>query len=357
MAELRRNHFLDIAKGLAIFLMLWGHCIQYCVAYSDIDFFENIVFKAIYSFHMPLFMLISGYLFFYSFIKRGFKELLVYKTQALIQPIVFCTLLNCIITTLLIDDTPGILDNIFDGSWLNSITSLWFLWSILAASLAMAVAGKVHNNILVQILVLIAFVPIISLLPNADMILFMYPYFIVGFYFAKFKEKLMPIANKLKYLSLPAFPILICFFEKKHYIYTTGLFFDRSCSFVDMIPIHAFRLLIGFVGSFFVLTILRMIYQLIAVYWQKAYLFRGLSILGKYSLQIYTLSVAVLSTGLSFYFPKALSLLHLENIFAQNIYIYNFAFTPLLAVVFATILCLIARLFDKIKISNLLYKK
>ena len=62
-----RNYYIDAAKGLAIFLMLWGHCIQSCVVGSDVDFFENTVFKAIYSFHMPLFMLISGYLFFILF--------------------------------------------------------------------------------------------------------------------------------------------------------------------------------------------------------------------------------------------------------------------------------------------------
>ena len=65
--ENSRNNFIDIIKGVAIFLMLWGHVIQYCVAKTNIDFYENWVFKFIYSFHMPLFMLVSGYLFFYSF--------------------------------------------------------------------------------------------------------------------------------------------------------------------------------------------------------------------------------------------------------------------------------------------------
>ena len=30
--------------------MIWGHCIQYCTANSNVDFFENFVFKTIYSF-------------------------------------------------------------------------------------------------------------------------------------------------------------------------------------------------------------------------------------------------------------------------------------------------------------------
>ena len=60
----KNRFYIDFVKGIAIFLMLWGHCIQFC-AVGDFDFFENWVFKLIYSFHMPLFMLVSGYLFFY----------------------------------------------------------------------------------------------------------------------------------------------------------------------------------------------------------------------------------------------------------------------------------------------------
>ena len=58
MANKNRNPFIDLSRGFAVFLMLWGHCIQYCVAKTDIDFYENPVFKVIYSFHMPLLMLI-----------------------------------------------------------------------------------------------------------------------------------------------------------------------------------------------------------------------------------------------------------------------------------------------------------
>lgn len=62
--ENRERLFWNTVKGVAVFLMLWGHCIQYC-AMDSFDCFGNVVYKAIYSFHMPLFMLISGYLYFF----------------------------------------------------------------------------------------------------------------------------------------------------------------------------------------------------------------------------------------------------------------------------------------------------
>ena len=94
----QRNHYLSLAKGVAIILMLWGHCIQYCNNES-FDIFENHVFQFIYSFHMPLFMIISGYLFYYSFSKRNLEELLKHRIQGLLQPIICCSFVNYYLTT------------------------------------------------------------------------------------------------------------------------------------------------------------------------------------------------------------------------------------------------------------------
>ena len=51
-----RNQFLDMAKGLAIILVVIGHTIQ--ARYTDFD--EQLWFRVIYSFHMPLFVFLSG---------------------------------------------------------------------------------------------------------------------------------------------------------------------------------------------------------------------------------------------------------------------------------------------------------
>lgn len=58
-----RNLFIDALRGISIFLVLWGHSIQYFSA-GEINYFNNFVFRFIYSFHMPLFFLISGYVFY-----------------------------------------------------------------------------------------------------------------------------------------------------------------------------------------------------------------------------------------------------------------------------------------------------
>lgn len=66
--------YIDALKGIAIVLMFWGHVVQYGNG-GQIDFFDNTVFKTIYTFHMPLFMLISGYLFSFSSKKKRLKRI------------------------------------------------------------------------------------------------------------------------------------------------------------------------------------------------------------------------------------------------------------------------------------------
>ena len=50
-----RSITVDIAKGLGIFLVVWGHCLHN----------NNVLHDVIYLFHMPLFFFLSGF-----FIKR-----------------------------------------------------------------------------------------------------------------------------------------------------------------------------------------------------------------------------------------------------------------------------------------------
>ena len=63
----KRNESLDILKGILVLLVVWGHAIQFGFGFEYVEkyyCFDDNIYKLIYSFHMPLFMAISGYLFF-----------------------------------------------------------------------------------------------------------------------------------------------------------------------------------------------------------------------------------------------------------------------------------------------------
>lgn len=60
-----RSEIVDISRGALIILVTLGHIIQFItIGMGGEKFFENRLFSFIYSFHMPAFMMISGFLFY-----------------------------------------------------------------------------------------------------------------------------------------------------------------------------------------------------------------------------------------------------------------------------------------------------
>lgn len=74
---------LDFFKGIAILLVVLGHSVSRGVA----DHYLDPVMLWIYSFHMPLFFFISGYLISYtSYKKRNFGNSVLKKVLTLLLP-------------------------------------------------------------------------------------------------------------------------------------------------------------------------------------------------------------------------------------------------------------------------------
>ena len=95
-----RNTYLDILKAISIIFVIVGHCIQYG---SGMDFllyggaFYNPVYIFIYSFHMPLLMIISGYLFAYSFKNKTCKDLLLSKCKQILIPLLAWSFISLLV--------------------------------------------------------------------------------------------------------------------------------------------------------------------------------------------------------------------------------------------------------------------
>lgn len=82
----QRDVSFDIMKALAIFLVVLGHCMQSLYPEKG-DFLGKPLFLYVYSFHMALFMMISGY-FSTRALEGSFKELIISKSRQLLQPAV-----------------------------------------------------------------------------------------------------------------------------------------------------------------------------------------------------------------------------------------------------------------------------
>ena len=113
--ESKRIVFLDVVKFFAIWMVCIGH------SYSLIDMSKaSILYNWIYSFHMPLFMMLCGYFSLRSY-KKTFVSFLKQKSILLLLPTVTISILT-IIVCILIDfpDITVIVRNEFIGG-------MWFL--------------------------------------------------------------------------------------------------------------------------------------------------------------------------------------------------------------------------------------
>lgn len=133
----QRVSYLDVCKGLGIVLVVWGHV-----------FTTNPIRTWIYSFHMPLFFFLSGYLFF-SDKSESFKIFAAKKFRSILIPY-FCFASISYVYWLLIERrfrpdsllVPPIkpLLGIFYGDgvdpWLTFNIALWFLPCLFATELA-----------------------------------------------------------------------------------------------------------------------------------------------------------------------------------------------------------------------------
>ena len=214
---------------------------------GSFDFFENGVFKTIYSFHMPLFMLISGYLFYTSFEKRTLAELVSHQVHKLSRPIIMGGLILFCLSYV-----PGqiikhhYISVLFNGQWLGYLSGLWFLWSVLSASLAVGIACKITRRPFLNGILLALGILFVAAFPNAELNIYMYPYFVIGFLYAKYQNKeWLHAIRKLKYICIPAFPVMMLSYRKEHYIYTSGLTGEEGL--VAHMPINLFRWAVGLV--------------------------------------------------------------------------------------------------------------
>ena len=118
-----RDLSIDVIKAFATILVIAGHVIQY----TNVDFDHSIFFKIIYSFHMPLFMFISGYLMpetiNNSFLRIKFKQLVIPFT-------LWSALLIALNNPELIKnaDSYQFLDRLYKLFLQPDDGGLWFLW-------------------------------------------------------------------------------------------------------------------------------------------------------------------------------------------------------------------------------------
>lgn len=170
-----------------MFLVVFGHCIE---PFVGIPFFKAL-YLTIYSFHMPLFVFITGFLAKYNK-NKCIRFLIIFLILQVIH--VVPTIIQTLIVSPQGVSVYDIFKIIFTPGW-----TLWFL----SALVLWMVSLKFFKNIsyldifvFFVITLLLGFIPYVGEFLNISRTFYFYPFFLLGFKMAGGVER--PSSTKLK---------------------------------------------------------------------------------------------------------------------------------------------------------------
>ena len=208
----------DCLKLFAIFLVIWGHSIQYLLSST---YFDEPVYRIIYSFHMPLFMMISGYFSLSSmslsplvFLKKKFIQLLLPAFSWVIV-LGLIGLIKIPFKTCFFTENYEVIALCFKKSIRDIITGFyeaypfWFLKTCFACFLLAYCGSHLRLNKYVWMIITIILSQFIS---HFALFNIMYPCFVIGMEL-KDNQRFFKQICKYYYWYLGAFLLMLCFWD------------------------------------------------------------------------------------------------------------------------------------------------
>lgn len=319
MAANRRLPYPDIVRGFAIILVVLGHCIQMgsgAAYYEASAFYDDRLYQFIYSFHMPLFMLISGYFAAFSMEKADrigtWRQLLARRARQLLIPIAFWTLFEIAVTfvrtlvqipaddPVFRDKAVGLVKIELAAIPTHFVNELWFLWAILWSLLAVSLVRHAFRDSLMAYAVLELLMLLVPDALNAGVYKYVFSFFLVGYLcaangpvqhlFEKIKGEAL---GRWRYVVFSGiiFAVAFLFFHKDTMIYLSGYRVLWGEWKLIAIPIvrNAYRFAIGMAGSVFFLLLFWQLFRVPDRGFRSAAA-KVLEALGRETMGIYILS-------------------------------------------------------------------
>lgn len=303
----KRNVLVDAIKGIAIFLMVFAHQIQYGTG----DYFPNgivwndFTYKAIYSFHMPLFASVSGYLFYSSVVRKGFLVSVISRIKKLMPVIIGWVPILLVIGWFLEKNEIKVTAAI----WLF-LTDFWFLWTIIISSVLLFLTCGFKNEMskiyVLIVLVLFLVTPDYSWISSHK---FMFVFYYLGYRVAE--KNLLSQLLKINVFIITSilWGFLLFFYNEDCFIYTTGYSLLGKTWHVQL-GIDVYRIGIAICGCIMFVNIIKLLlnvkknplrYAIGCICW-----------MGKNSLGIY-----VLSSFIGGYIFDPFFRIHVESYFSM----------------------------------------
>ncbi len=169
-----RDSGWDSVKAILIYLVILGHCLQYLLIGN---YWENPLYKAIYLFHMPLFILLSGY-FSSSCMRPQAWRNIPSQLRRLGLPILTVILAQIALLSYRLwqqDLAPT------TAQLLSCARGLWFLWVLLECWIAALLCFHFSSR-LWRLLSTILIMLLGGYLPYGSYFISLWPFFLLGLY-------------------------------------------------------------------------------------------------------------------------------------------------------------------------------
>lgn len=215
--------FIDILKLFTIYLVIWGHAIMN----FQPDYELSYIFRSIYAFHMPLFMMLSGY-FATSSMSLTINEFFIKKIRQLLLPCISWGIICWLVirSGLIRGEFNLRLSELFTG-WLGIIDNFWFLKSCFICYTLTWLCYRCGK----YKLIMMGIVWILCTMQGRFHLDMMFPSFLAGVYLRK-SDFLRGILVKDRYVLYMVFLSLLCIYL-----------------FTNIPNIYFFRLALGISGA------------------------------------------------------------------------------------------------------------
>lgn len=315
----------DLVKFIAIFCVLWGHIIQYLRHQGEC--YENLTYQIIYSFHMPLFMIVVGF-FGATCMKNGFKRLLCKKTLQLILPGITSSVIICVIMKL--QRSIEIFEVLIFSLWFLKAAFLCFvLYAITFAS------PKFHKQF-----IFVTF--IVSQVIFYSQFNLMYPCFLFGIILNSFWNDFKNQARLISVISGILFLTMLAFWDDTFWKIPSGGVYPihNLNQFRDFTWQFYYRLFIGLSGSTFIIATSELVCKRFKN--SKSILF--LSNIGQNTLGIYLLQTIIIELLLWRWF----------NYDEIDVSFFQYIIAPLLSVAILFVCLVLLKIIRKSKYASLI---
>ena len=252
----KRIIWADALKGILIVLVVLGHSIKVSMIKMDLSFIDDYLWNLIYSFHMPAFMAVSGYLAFRKNGIGGGKSEWISFAWRRFRQLIIPFLLWSVVMFFVNHNVTNFYDYI-----LYPHLSLWFLWALFFIAIIFAGIDLIARQLKVKqeflmavcwvLLVALMFVMYDAKLLGVEYIAYYFFYYMCGYYVHKYFERLITGNNLLIVLSG------ILWFALGSIYNTQGL--PRELQFIPVIPhsalYMAYRMLTALIAIFFLFSL------------------------------------------------------------------------------------------------------